>query len=101
VAGLEHVLRRVTDEDLAAQRLEATEFEILQVLLGPALGERPRCLGLMGLAENAQRHDLAIAAVHELVRREPRLATDVLGESLVDPARELLASASASVARSS
>jgi hypothetical protein len=39
VARLEHVARRAADEDLAAQCLEAVELEILQVLLGPSLGE--------------------------------------------------------------
>jgi hypothetical protein len=89
VARLEHVPRCATDEDLAAERLEAAELEILQVLLGPLLGELARRLGLVGIAEHAQRDDLAFAAVHELVRRESRPAADVLGEALVDPAREL------------
>jgi hypothetical protein len=88
VAGLEHVPRCATDEDLAAQRLTAAELEILQVLLGPPPRQLARRLGLVGIAEDAQRDDLAVAAVHELVRHESRPAADVLGEALVDPARE-------------
>src|SRR5438874_2268009 len=88
--GLEHVPRRTADEDLAAQRLDPRELEIAEARLRPSLGEIARGLGLVCAAKDAQRDDLAFAAVHELVGGEARLSADLLGEAVVDASRQLL-----------
>src|SRR5438132_867939 len=88
--GLEHVPRRTADEDLAAQRLDPRELEIAEARLRPSLGEIARGLGLVCVAKDAQRDDLAFAAVYELVGGEARLSADLLGEAVVDASRQLL-----------
>jgi hypothetical protein len=70
-------------------RLEALVLDVLQALLGPAARQLARRLGLLTREEDAERHQLAAAAVDELVRHESRLRGDPVGEIVVDAAREL------------
>ena len=72
------------------ERLGARELEIIEVLFGPALGELARGLSLECFAEDADRHDLAVATVRELVRNESRLGAYLICEALIDPPREFI-----------
>jgi hypothetical protein len=90
VSRLQHVLDRAAHQNLAVKRLEASEPEVPEVLLAPALRELARCLGLPGLAEHADRDHLTVAAVERLVRAEAGSTGDLLREAAVDTAHEVV-----------
>lgn len=67
VAGLEHVLPRSANQNLAIQRSHAPEVEILEVLLDPALRQLAGVRSSPRVAKDADRRDLAITAINEFV----------------------------------
>jgi hypothetical protein len=90
VRRLQHVLDRAAHQNLAVERFEASERELLEVLVAPALRELARRVGLPGLAEHADRDHLTVAAVERLVRAEAGSAADLLREAAVDAAHEVV-----------
>jgi hypothetical protein len=90
VRRLQHVFDRAAHQNLAVERLEASEPEVPEVLIAPALRELPRLLGLPGLAEHADRDHFTVAAVERLVRAESRSAADLLREAAVDATHEVV-----------
>src|SRR3954454_22826009 len=87
---LEHVAGGTADEESHAHRVERVELEVPETLLCPTPRELARRVGLPGLAEHADRHDLPVTTIHELVGDESRLGADLLSELLVDETREIV-----------
>jgi hypothetical protein len=85
----QHPGRGAAHDALAVDRVVPGELDVGELLLGPALRERPRRLCLRGLGEDAEREEVTTGAVDQLVGHEPRPSGDLVGERLVDASREL------------
>src|SRR3954468_6941443 len=91
VGGLEHVGHDAADDDLAEQRLGPLEVELRR-----EGGPHPLAGGLLGVlrglavAEDADRADLAVAAVDHLVGDDAVRLRDGLGEVGVDHVQQVV-----------
>jgi hypothetical protein len=90
VRRLEQLLHRARDGDLGADHLRALDVEVAELLADEV--ERAVVGLLRGalVAEDADRDDLARAAVDDLVRVEAVHLADLVRERLVDEVGEIL-----------
>src|SRR5204862_201742 len=90
VGRLQQLGHRSRDSDLAAEDLGALDVEVAQALANEPERHVVGVLGGRLIAKDADGQDLAVAAVHELVRHEPRLSRDLVRKAGVNTAHQLL-----------